>query len=97
MEKFNFHVFNRTLRNVKSHIGNGYNHLKRIAHTIDHGVNFAKKAYAIVEPIIRHVAGNNNINHHAMKVIGGYENLRNQVVEANHHVVNAGGRLGGLI
>ena len=28
MEKFNKNVFHRTLRNIKSHIGNGYNHLK---------------------------------------------------------------------
>ena len=97
MEKFSNHIFNRTLRNVKSHIGNGYQHLKRIAHHIDHGVNIAKQAYAIVEPVIRHVAGNNNLHHHAMKAIGGYENLRNQVVEANHHVANAGHKLGGLV
>ena len=43
------------------------------------------------------MAGNNHIHHHAMKAIGGYENLRNQVAEANHHAVNAGGRLGGLV
>ena len=97
MEKFNTHVFHRTLRNVKHHIGNGYQHLKRIAHTIDHGFNIAKQAYAIVEPVIRHVAGNNHIHHHAMKAIGGYENMRNQVAEANHDVANAGHRLGGLV
>ena len=97
MEKFNSHVFHGTLRNVKHHIGNGYQHLKRIAHTIDHGFNIAKQAYAIVEPVIRHVAGDNHIHHHAMKAIGGYENMRNQVAEANHHVANAGHRLGGLV
>ena len=91
------HVFNRTLRNVRNHFGNGYNHLKRIAHNIDHGFNIAKQAYAIVEPVIRHVAGNNHIHHHAMKAIGGYEDIRKTVIEANHHVANAGGRLGGLI
>ena len=91
------HIFQRTLRNVKSHIGNTYNHMKNVAHTVNHGFNIAKQAYAIVEPVIRHIAGNNHINHHAMKAIGGYENLRDKVVEANHHVVNAGGRLGGLV
>ena len=97
MEKFNKHVFHRTLRNIKSRIGNGYHHFKNIAHTIDHGINIAKQAYAIVEPVIRHVAGNNHIHHHAMKALGGYEDIRNKVIEANHHVVNAGGRLGGLV
>jgi hypothetical protein len=97
MQKFNSHVFHMTLRNVKNHIGNGYHQLKRIAHGIDHGINIAKQAYAAVEPIIRHVAGNDNFHHHAMKALGGYENMRNQVAEANHHVANAGHRLGGLV
>ena len=97
MEKLNKHVFHRTLRNINAHIGNGYHHLKHIAHTIDHGINIANHAYAIVEPVIRHVAGNNHIHNHAMKAIGGYEDIRNKVIEANHYVANAGGRLGGLI
>ena len=97
MEKFNLHVFHRTMRNVKNHIGNGYQHLKRIAHHIDHGVNIAKQAYKIIEPVIRHVAGNDNFHSHAMKALGGYENMRNQVAEANHHVANAGHRLGGVV
>jgi hypothetical protein len=97
MEKFSQHIFNRTLRNVKNHVGNGYQHLKRIAHTVHHGFTIAKQAYAIVEPVIRHIAGNNHIHQHAMKAIGGYENLRDKVVEANHHVVNAGHKLGGLV
>ena len=91
------HIFQRTLRNVKSHIGNTYNHMKNIAHTVNHGFNIAKQAYAIVEPVIRHIAGNNHLHHHAMKAIGGYENLRNQVVEANHHAVNVGHKLGGIV
>ena len=97
MEKFSKNILHRTLRNVKSHIGNGYNHLKHIAHSIDHGFNLAEQAYSIVEPVIRQYAGNNNLHNHAMKAIGGYESLRNKVVEANHQVVNARGRLGGLI
>ncbi len=97
MEKFSNHIFNRTLRNVKHHIGNGYQHLKRIAHNIDHGVNIAKQVFAAVEPVIRHVAGNDNFHHNAMKAIGGYEDIRNKVIEGYHHVANAGGRLGGLI
>ena len=44
-EKFNKHVFHRTMQNVKSHIGNGYNAIKNIAHNIDHGVHIAKKIY----------------------------------------------------
>ncbi len=97
MEKFSNHIFHRTLRNIESHIGNGYQHLKRIARNIDHGVDIAKQVYAAVEPAIRHVAGNDNFHHHAMKALGGYENMRNQVAEADHHVANVGHRLGGLV
>ena len=97
MQKFNSQIFHRTLRNIKSHIGNGYQHLKRIVRNIDHGVNIAKQVYAAVEPVIRHVAGNDNVHHHAMKALGGYENMRHQVAEANHHVASVGHRLGGLV
>ena len=71
--------------------------MKRIARNIDHGVNIAKQVYAAVEPVIRHVAGNDNFHHHAMKALGGYENMINQVAEANYHVANVGHRLGGLV
>jgi len=97
MEKFNKHVFHRTMRSIKSHIGNGYNHLKHIAHSIDHGFNIAKQAYSIVEPVVRQYAANNSMHNTAMKAISGYESIRNKVVEANHHVSNVGSRLGGLV
>jgi len=96
-EKFNKHVFHRTMQNVKSHIGHGYNAIKNIAHNFDHGVRVAKQIYAVVEPVIRQVAGNNNLHHHAMKGIAGYENIRNKVAEADHHVVNMGHKLKGLV
>ena len=96
-EKFNKHVFHRTMQNVKNHIGNGYNAIKHIAHHFDHGVRVAKQIYAVVEPVIRQVAGNNNLHHHAMKAIAGYENIRNKVAEADHHVVNMGHKLKGLV
>ena len=97
MEKFNKNILHRTLKNVKSHIGNGYNHLKHIAHSIDHGFKIAKQAYSIVEPIIRQYAGNNNMHTNVMKTISGYESLRNKVVEANHQVEHSGHKLSGLI
>ena len=47
--------------------------------------------------MIREYAGNNNVGHHAIKAISGYENLRNQAMEVNHHVANIGSKLSGLI
>ena len=95
-EKFNRHVFHRTMQNVKSHIGNGYHAMKQIAHNIDHGVHVAKQIYSVVEPVIRHVVGN-NMHHQAMKAISGYESLRNKVAEADHHVSSVGHKLKGLV
>lgn len=87
----------QTLMNVKSHIGNGYHHLKQIAHHIDHGFHVAKQVYAAVEPAIRHLAGHNPAHGHVMKAISGYESLRNKVVDSQHHVETVGHKLGGLI
>ena len=95
-EKFNKHVFQRTMQNVKGHIGNGYHHLKKIAGNIEHGVHIAKQVYSVLEPVIRHAAGN-NIHHNAMKAISGYESIRNKVAEADHHVSNIGHKLGGIL
>ena len=87
----------RTMQNVKSHVGHGYNHLKRIAHNVDHGFNVAKQVYSVLEPTIRHIAGNNPAHGHVMKAISGYESLRNKVFEGQNHLENVGHKLGGLI
>lgn len=97
MFKFNKHVFKRTMSNLKHHIGNSYNHVKHIAGHIDHGVSVAKEVYKVLEPVIREYSGNNHLHHHAMKAISGYENLRNQAMEANHHVSTVGHKLSGLV
>ena len=96
-EKFNRHVFQRTMQNVKSHIGSGYHKLKHIASNIDHGVHIAKQIYSVVEPVIRHATGGNPMHNTAMKAISGYESLRNKVAEADHHVSNIGHKLKGLV
>ena len=95
--KFNKNVFKRTVSNLKHHIGKGYHHVKNIAGQIDHGVSVAKDIYKVVEPVIREYSGNNHLHHHAMKAISGYENLRNQTMEAHHHASTIGHKLSGLI
>ena len=95
--KFNKQIFHRTLQNVKHHIGNGYHHLKNVAGAIDHGVHIAKQVYSVLEPVIRHAVGNDHIHSHAMKAISGYENIRNKVADANHHIANVGHKLNGII
>ena len=91
-EKFSHHSFRRTLQNVKTHLGNGYNHLKNIAHHIDNGYQVAKHVYSVLEPHIRQAAGNNQIHGHAMKAIN-----RNKVMDGNHKVEEIGHKLRGLV
>ena len=97
MFKFNKHVFKRTMSNLKHHIGNGYNHVKNIAGHIDHGFSVAKEVYRVLEPVIKEYSGNNHIHGHAIKAISGYENLRNQSMEAHHHVSTVGHKISGLV
>ena len=64
---------------------------------IDHGFSVAKEVYKVLEPVIKEYSGNNHIHGHAMKAISGYENLRNQAMEAHHHVSTVGHKLSGLV
>ena len=95
--KFNKHVFQRTISNLKHTIGMRYQHAKHIAHQVDHGFSVAKEIYKVLEPVIREYSGNNHLHNHAMKAISVYENLRNQAMEANHHVSTVGNKLSGLV
>ena len=74
--------------------------MKNIANNIDYGVHVAKEAYKILEPVIRDYAGHhsaNQLHHHTMKAISGYEHLKNNVLDANHHALTIGGKFGGLV
>ena len=85
-----------TFNNLEGHLNNGYNHVKHIAHHIDHGVGIAKQVYKVLEPVIKEYTGN-SFGNHAMKALSGYESIRNKAVEANNTVSKVGHKLGGLI
>ena len=98
--KFNKHQFRQTINNLKHHLGRGYHHVNNIAGHIDHSFHVAKEAYKILEPVIREYSGHHSASHihnHAMKAISGYEHIKNNVLDANHHIVTTGSKLGGLI
>ena len=95
MFKFNKQQFKRTISNL-NHAVRGYHHVKHIANHIDYGASVAKEVYRALEPIIlQH--GRHDLHGHAMRAISGYDNIKNQAIEANHHITHIGQRLSGLI
>jgi len=96
--KFNHHHFRNTVNNLKHHIQRGYHHVKHVAHQIDYGVHVAKDVYKIIEPLLKEYHPHHgHIHHHAVKALSGYENLRNQALEVNHHVNTISHKLSGLV
>ena len=89
---------NNMLRNVKSHIGNAYHHAKNIAHHVNTGFHVAKSIYRAIEPAIREFAPahHDTIHGHVMQAVSGYDNIRNKVLDVNHHASTVGHKLGRL-
>ena len=82
--------FKQHMRNIKHHLGQTYHKTKHFLGQIDHGINVAKRVYSVVAPVIDHLSGgaSQNANKHVMKAIGGYEQLRNKVMDTDatvHH------------
>jgi hypothetical protein len=94
--KFSKHNFKQTYSNLKHQIVHGYHHVKNIAHNIDYGVSVAKHIYEAFEPVLRE-HGQHHLHGNALKAISGYENLRNQALDANHHITTIGHKLSGLV
>ena len=55
-QKWNNHIRN-SFHNVKSHLGHAYSNTKQFLGHVDNGVRFAKKAFAVVAPLIDKYAG----------------------------------------
>ena len=84
--KFTKHNFHNAMNKTKSFMGQAYHHTKSFLGHVDNGIRVAKKVYSILEPSIAHFAGdtrNNQINHHVMKAVDGYDNIRHKII--NHH------------
>ena len=77
-------VFHRT----KNMIGHAYHRAKAFLGDVDHGFSIAKKVYGAVAPILSQVNGGNQINKHIMNAVGGYEGIRNKVMDAHDTAIN---------
>ena len=86
----------RTYSNVKGHLHRGYHRAKHILGQVDHGIKVAKHVYSALAPAIDHFGGS-GLHKHVTKAIGGYENVRNKVMDvhdtAGHHVNQVVGNL----
>ena len=78
------------LRNVKTHVSNGYHHTKHIFGQIDKRVSNAKMLYSVVEPIVRELAGSHHhkIHQHVMNGMSGYEKIRKGIIEGHDEVAS---------
>jgi hypothetical protein len=94
--KINKHSITQAFGKLKHHVGEGYRRTKHFLGQVDQGINLAKRAYGVVAPILDQHGGG-QANKHIMKAFGGYESLRNKVMDAHdtvgNHVVQVVGNL----
>jgi metal-dependent HD superfamily phosphatase/phosphodiesterase len=85
--KITGHSVSRALGNLKHHIGQTYHRTKHFLGQVDYGIHVAKKVYGVLAPVLDQYGGG-NANKHIMKAIGGYEHLRNKVMDTHETTAN---------
>ena len=85
--KLTGHSVAQAFGNLKHHIGQTYHRTKHFLGQVDRGVHVAKKVYGVLAPVLDQFGGG-NANRHIMKAIGGYEHLRNKVMDTHETVGN---------
>ena len=83
--KFSKQHFHNTMHKHKSFLGHAYHHTKSVLGNMDHGAKIAKKAYAIMEPIISQYAGN-KVHHNVMKAVSGYDDIRHKIICGHNQI-----------
>ncbi len=82
----------RAFGNAKKFLGHTYHQTKNVLGHLDHGVAVAKKVYSVLQPVIESLGGNGS-HKHVMKALGGYENIRDKVIDTHENAMNTYGRL----
>ena len=77
----------RTFSQVKHHISRGYHSTKQFLGHVDNGIRVAKHIYSALAPAIEHYAGG-QVNKHVIRGLGGYEQLRNKVMDSHDTALN---------
>ena len=78
--------FHKAIHSVKNNISHGYHKTKQLLGHLDHGVRVAKQVYSALAPAIEHYGGG-HLNKHVIKGIGGYEQIRNKVMDAHDNAL----------
>ena len=85
--KITKHSVARAFGNLSHHIGQTYHRTKNFLGHVDHGIQIAKKVYGVVAPALEQ-HGEGHAHKHIVKAIGGYEHLRNKVMDTHETTVN---------
>ena len=85
--KISKHSVARAFGNLKNHIGRTYHKTKEFLGQVDSGIQVAKRVYGVLAPALEQHGGG-QANKHIMKAIGGYEHLRNKVMDTHETAVN---------
>jgi len=94
-QKWNNHIRN-SFHTVKSHLGNAYTNTRQFLGHVDNGVRFAKKAFAVVAPLIdKHLGG--HVNKKIMDGLSGYDAIKHRVVSGHDEVMHHAHKLKKLV
>ena len=85
--KFSKESFHRTFSQVKNHMSRGYHSTKQFLGHVDNGIRVAKHIYSALAPAIEHYTGG-QVNKHVIRGLGGYEQLRNKVMDSHDTALN---------
>ena len=88
----------RFINQSKRFFHGAYSGTKNIFKDIDSGINLAKEVYSILSPVISDVAGVNlsKLDNAVGKGIGGYNDVRNKVIDSHDKVEGAYNRIRNL-
>ena len=81
------HLVN-SFHKAKGFLGHAYNQTKGFLNHVDHGFRTATQIYHAVAPLVDKYANHHSekIHHNINKAIGGYENIRNKVIEGDNDI-----------
>ncbi len=94
--KFTHQAFANSFRNMKNNALAGYHTTKRWFNQVNNTYTHAKKLYSLAAPVIENMGGS-NVNKNVIKAMGGYEQLRNKVMDAHDTAITNVSQVAGVL